>query len=89
MMVFAHSPSGSTQWYAPSDPGASSVPLAADVIDEPLAWSTRLGARHEPGHYEVVARFFFGPVPTSPGAEQPALELRAHLDIDTNELEVP
>jgi hypothetical protein len=89
MIVFADSPSGATRWYAPAHAGTSSVSLTTDVIDEPLAWSTRLVAEHEPGHHEVVAQFFMGPVPAAPDAEPPLAELRARLVIEAAEEDLP
>jgi hypothetical protein len=89
MIVFADSPSGATRWYAPAHAGASSVSLATDVIDEPLAWSTRLLAEHQPGHHEVVAQFFMGPVPAVPDAEPPLAELRATLVLEAHEEDLP
>jgi hypothetical protein len=89
MIVFAESPSGATRWYAPTQAGASAVSLATDIIDEPLAWSTRFVAEHEPGHHEVVAQFFMGPLPAAPGAEPPLAELRATLVLETHEEDLP
>ncbi len=79
MTVIARSLHGDTSWYAPHD-GGSPVPLASDVIDEPLSWSTRLGAEHEPGTYDVTARFFLDPA--SPNASEVVAEVRARLAIE-------
>ncbi len=78
MTVIARSLHGDTNWYAPHD-GGSPVPLASDVIDEPLSFSTRLGAEHQPDTYDVTAQFFLGP--EAPGSE-PVAEVRARLAIE-------
>jgi hypothetical protein len=74
----------SIRYYAPRAGDAESVPLAPDRIDEPLAWSTRLGVKHELGDYEVVVRIFDRSVRATDavdGTVAPIAELRGRLAI--------
>lgn len=70
--------------YAPPSGEAVAVDLAPDRVDEPLAWSTRLGVNHVPGSYEVIVRIFDVPVAVDDaigGAARPLVELRGTLEV--------
>jgi hypothetical protein len=79
-------------YYAPRSPEAPAVPLASGRIDEPLAWSTRLGVKHRPGTYDVVVRVFDHPVAAAAavaGGARPRSELRFTLVVDAEEGSAP
>jgi hypothetical protein len=74
----------SIRYYAPRAGDAEAVALAPDRVDEPLAWSTRLGVKHDPGAYEVVVRFYDRPVraeDAAGGVVAPLGELRGRLEL--------
>lgn len=93
MVIFSRDDVGVTHYYAPLTGDAPAMALAANVIDEPLEWSTRLKARHAPGRYELHVRFTDRPLPAARVAASSAeviYELHARMNITThNEEDAP
>lgn len=84
MVAYSRGPSGRMHHYAPRDGTQAAVPLAADVIDEPLDASTRLEVNHAPGTYDVTVRFFARPIAASDATAlhaTPLHEVQARLEI--------
>jgi hypothetical protein len=56
-MIVSGESDGTTFWYAPRRPEDPPLALVPSSVDEPVAWSTRLGVKHTPGKVRLHVRF--------------------------------
>lgn len=90
MVAYSRDSDGLVRYYAPTTADAPALALTSDVIDEALAWSTRLGVRHHPGDYELYIGFYTAALTAGEavrGASVPIYELRARMRIEPASME--
>jgi anti-sigma factor RsiW len=58
MIAYGEGADHEVHWYAPREPDAPPIDLAANATDQALAWSTRLAVNHRPGEIQVRVRIF-------------------------------